>query len=634
MEISTANTTQTELRRHGIRSFLLLVLICVVLYAIVSLAMLVNSLRYSLQAKDHAQQLFSALQAQNMHEALPLLSQLQVDLSQARRWQAPSSWVAIIPVIRHDYLFYADLLEAGEGLVYSGDSIIKQIIIDETSPEQTLASLDLKRIPAALLAVQPDLEQALHKLQTALNRADALHIGLLPESYQQELTRLLNASENVQAIVQEFSPFIKNLPTLLGQNEPHDILILLQNPHELRPTGGFLGSFGRLTFDKGQITNFYTDDIYNVDVKALGRETLLAPEPIQRYVNAHYWYLRDANWSPDFPTAAKHMLALYEFESGETGIDTLVAMTPQLVQDFLRITGPMTVDNLTFTPENLMDTLQHRVEQEFWRIGLRDEERKKIINDLAQAMRQRFFAFTGEETKQFAQAFRRVLDQNEILAFTNIIDIQKEIVNAGWAGDIRQVKSDYLFVVDANLGALKTDRLMDKTIEYTVHPQSDGRWKATLRLTYKNNGFFDYRTTRYRSYTRVYIPLGSELISSSGLMVNDRMSPNAKPEIYTEFDKMVLAGFVSVEPQQQHTLVYEYYLPEWLQRQITSQQRYELYMQKQPGTARQLYAQVKSAQPLFSFAPSTIPYHLVDPQTLNFSDRIEQNRLYTLRFRP
>lgn len=634
MEIPRPTTTEAELRQFTKRSLLLLGLLLVVLYVIASVAMLGNSLRHSLRAKDHAQELVSALQAQELDRALPLLNQIQVDVDRARRWQAPSYWIAAVPVISHDYLFYADLLSAGEGLIYSGDSIIKQIVIDQASPEQTLASLDLKKIPVALLAVQPELEQALARLQKALERADDVHISILPQNYQQEINQLLNLSANLQTLIAEFSPFIKSLPTLLGQHEPHEILILLQNPHELRPTGGFLGTFGRLTFDKGQITNFYTDDIYNVDVKVLGRETLIAPEPIQRFVNVKYWYLRDSNWSPDFPTAAKHMLALYEFESGEQGIDTLVAMTPRLVEEFLRITGPMQVGGLTFTPENLIDTLQHRVEQEFWRIGLKEEERKKIINDLAQLMKQRFFSFTADEAKAFAAAFHKSLDQSEILAYTNIIDVQKELVSAGWAGEIRQVKADYLFIVDANLGALKTDRLVDKTVDYSVAAQPDGRWKATLKLTYKNNGFFDYRTTRYRSYTRVYIPLASELISTQGLMLGDKTSPNAKPEIYTEFDKMVLAGFISVEPGQQRSITYEYYLPSWLQTQFKNQEKYELYMQKQPGTARQFHGQVKAADALFSFAPSSIPYQLVDTQTLNFSDRIDQNRLYTLRFRP
>lgn len=634
MEISTTTSNETELKRYTKRSLLLLALILLVLFVVSTLAMLGNSLRHSLRAKSHGSELVAALQSKRLDLALPLLSELETDITRARSWQKPSGWIRFIPVVRHDYLFYADLLAAAEGLVSSGDRIIKHIVIDPTAPDPSFAGLDFKKIPTALLAVQPELEQVLTQLQGAFDRSDRIHIQVLPEAYQQQFTKLLNVSTNIQTLIAEFSPFINNLPFLLGADEPHDILILLQNPHELRPTGGFLGTFGRLTFDKGQITNFYVDDIYNVDVKVLGREHLIAPDPLQRYVGVKYWYLRDANWSPDFPTAAKHMLALYEFESGEQGIDTLVALTPQLVQEFLRITGPMQVDNLTFTPENLMDTLQHRVEQEFWRIGLKEEERKKIVNDLAQAMKLRFFGFSGAEAKAFATAFRQTLDQSEILAYTNIIDLQKELVNTGWAGEIEQVKSDYLFVVDANLGALKTDRLMDKTIDYSVTAQTDGRWKATVKLTYKNNGHFDYRTTRYRSYTRVYVPLASELIKVEGLMADDKNLLKTKPEVYTEFNKMVIAGFLSVEPGQQRSVTYEYYLPSWLQTQIKEQRRYELFLQKQPGTARQFIGRLKASQPLFSFAPSTISYELVAPQTLHFSERVDQNRLYTLRFRP
>lgn len=633
MEIPTSTTTETELKRHALRSLVWLFVALILAYAFASLLMLANSARYALRAKDDALALVGALQQQRLDLAMPIISRLQVEVDQAQFWRKPAFWLAATPVVRHDYLFYADVLNASEGFLYSGDSVLKETI-SASADNTSLSAIDVKKIPTALLSVQPELQQSLNDLQQALSRSEHVHVSLLPAPYQEQIHKILDLSANLQAVIEEFSPFIKNLPVLLGQDQPHDIVILLENPHELRPTGGFLGTYGRITFDKGQITNFFTDDIYNVDVKALGHETLIAPEPLQRYVGVKYWYLRDANWSPDFPTSAKNMLSLYEFESGEQGIDTLVAMTPRLVEEFLRLTGPVEVDGLTFTSENLIDTLQNRVEQEFWRIGLKDEERKKVINDLAQVLRDRFFSLNADQAKAFAEVFRKTLDQSEILVYTNIIDVEKELVNAGWAGEIQQPVSDYLFVVDANLGALKTDRLMDKSVDYSVAQQSDGSWKATLKLTYKNNGFFDYRTTRYRSYTRVYIPLGSDLVSVDGLMSGDKSAANAKPDVYTEFHKMVVAGFISVEPGQQRSVTYTYTLPSTLAKHFEDQQRYELFVQKQAGTNRKMNGSVSSQAPLFSFAPSTIDYHLTKPQTLQFSDHLDQNRLYTLRFRP
>src|SRR5690606_17160462 len=139
-------------------------------------------------------------------------------------------------------------------------------------------------------------------------------------------------------------------------------------------------------------------------------------------------------------------------------------------------------------------------------------------------------------------------------------------------------------VVDANIGALKTDRLVDRSRTYQVRERQDGQYEATLRLTYKNNGFFDYRTTRYRTYVRVYVPIGSELIQSTGFVDQDKSFSYVAPQVYAEFDKTVFAGFVSVEPGQERYAELTYLLPPWLQDRIKTEHRYTLTVKKQPGT--------------------------------------------------
>ncbi len=44
------------------------------------------------------------------------------------------------------------------------------------------------------------------------------------------------------------------LPAILGWDGPRRYLVLTQDPAELRPSGGFIGSYGIIAFDKGRIT--------------------------------------------------------------------------------------------------------------------------------------------------------------------------------------------------------------------------------------------------------------------------------------------------------------------------------------------------------------------------------------------
>ena len=51
------------------------------------------------------------------------------------------------------------------------------------------------------------------------------------------------------------------LPAILGWDGPRRYLVLTQDPAELRPTGGFIGSYGIVAFDRGRITERRFQDV-------------------------------------------------------------------------------------------------------------------------------------------------------------------------------------------------------------------------------------------------------------------------------------------------------------------------------------------------------------------------------------
>jgi hypothetical protein len=608
------------------------VFIALFLGVLLTSAALVNSIRIANEGKRDAFAALNAIEENDFDRALNHLLLLEDELDRAKSWQAPSKWMRFIPLLGADYAVYDELLSAGNQIASSARTVVSNLSETGLPENFSLDTIDLRTAPKAYLEVHEDILESIDHIQAAAEEADKLHISLAPASFRADLVRLRTILSGVNEQITEYRPLIEVLPELLGRDEPHDILVLLQNPDELRPTGGFIGSFGRISINKGVIEQFFTEDIYNLDVNALGREELLAPQPIQDYTDVQYWYLRDANWSPDFPTAAKQVIDLYEFESGEEDIDTVIAVTPFLIERFLAITGSIEVDNIVFDSENLVDAIQYRVEQEFWRIGLSDQERKKIINDLAQALKDRLFSLTKDELIQVLTAAEDALDRGEILFYTRDPQLNAYIANSGWDGSITQEKGDYIYVVDANLGALKTDRVVERARNYTVEKTGDGRWKARLKIRYKNDGFFDYRTTRYRTYTRIYTPLGSEFISSSGFVRKDKSSSYIDPVIYTELNKTVFAGFLSIEPGQERFAVVEYYLAPKVVNQIETKNQYTLNFIKQPGAAPiALQVQFTADRELFSFAPSEVDYELNNDQTISFTDMVERDHEYVIK---
>lgn len=92
------------------------------------------------------------------------------------------------------------------------------------------------------------------------------------------------------------------VPDLVGLYRKQTYLVLLQNNMELRPTGGFIGSFALLTFNKGQLLDFEVRDVYSTDGQLKGH--VEPPTELKEHLGEAGWYLRDSNWDPDFPTSA------------------------------------------------------------------------------------------------------------------------------------------------------------------------------------------------------------------------------------------------------------------------------------------------------------------------------------------
>jgi hypothetical protein len=124
-------------------------------------------------------------------------------------------------------------------------------------------------------------------------------------------------------------------------------------------------------------------------------------------------------------------------------------------------------------------------------------------------------------------------------------------------------------VVDANLGALKTDVYIKRSLDYTVdftgeHPI------ATLKYTYNHTATYgDWRTSDYHTYSRTLVPNGSvfleRVLTGSVLTTQD-------------FNKTVFGYKVDVVIGNNQTIALKYQLPD----SITPDD-YQLLIQKQSG---------------------------------------------------
>lgn len=376
---------------------------------------------------------------------------------------------------------------------------------------------------------------------------------------------------------------VGDLLALLGHREPTTFLLLYLNNTELRPGGGFLGTYGVATIHRGSLAAFRTDDVYALDRAVVGRQRIPPPEPFRRYGIVPYWYLRDANWSPDFPTSTRTVLDFYRREGGAGDPSVVIGFTPTFIASLLDLVGPMTVDGISFTPTNVADQLEEQVERAYAVNGVSEERRKDIIASVSMAVIDRLLALPIAQRHTIEERFARGIAERQLMLFSERPSLQALFVSFDASGRVADVPpgEDALLVVDANLGGLKTDPVVERRIRYAVAPDGDG-FRGRVEIRYRHRGTFTWKTTRYRTYTRVYLPAGTTLLHADGAMAGDRTSAPGSVDIADEFGRSVFGAFVSVEPGTERTLAFEFRVASGVAERIRAGQ-YDLVVQKQLG---------------------------------------------------
>ncbi|MEK7072891.1 MAG: DUF4012 domain-containing protein [Patescibacteria group bacterium] len=467
--------------------------------------------------------------------------------------------------------------------------------IVEVPSAATLASLtpeEKRAMLAKLAAASPRIKDIDRRVRAALAEIDSIPSdGLVGPLADQILPLKARVAELRDALI-PIAPLAEVLPAMAGYPTPKTYMFLMLNNTELRPGGGFIGSFGIIATSNGEVTHFSSEDIYALDAPTFGRVGLPAPKPFADYINIKEWGMRDANWSPDFRRSSEQVIALYDRERALVrpdlpAVDGVIAITPEVAADLLNIVGPITVDGVTFTADNLLDVLQYQVHQAFLTKGLPDSQRKQILGKLVSQVFQKLFALSAARWPEGLAVVQKHLTEKRIMLYEKDPVLQGAFEQYNWAGRMAVADGDYLRWVDANIGALKTDVVMERSLSYALRVAPDGQIIATASMHYTNNGTFTYRTTRYRTYARIYVPQGSTLIRVDGSLKNDRtknpsLAPGV-PDVGVEEGKTWFGAFTSIEPGESRTMTFTYTLPANVSRQI-SEGAYSLVVQKQLGT--------------------------------------------------
>lgn len=395
------------------------------------------------------------------------------------------------------------------------------------------------------------------------------------------------ATRVISAALPNQKSFAAIVPRVLGFEHPNTVLFLFLNNAELRPGGGFIGSYGVVTMDHGVPSKMHIAGTEKLDDVAPSSFVVQPPQAMRTYMQSDRWFFRDSNWSPDFVTNAQRALQFYSAEGGEQANDihTVVAITPEVLAAIMKYTGPVTIDDKQFTAENIADLLQYAVEVDFTHKQIPTEQRKEILSKLAGVLATKIATLPPTKWGPLVQDAFQLIAERHVMVYDIDPAVQNSLDAMNWSGRMLPGTPDKLQIVDANLAALKTDRVVDRTAAVSLVQNKSGAWEETVTLTYKHNGGFDYRTTRYRSYVRVFVPGDAAFAGGTGAMSGDKINKkDAAGDFAVEHEDGMLSvgAFISVEPGASHTVTFRF-TPSPAVLGAIAARHYNLYVQKQSG---------------------------------------------------
>ncbi len=542
---------------------------------------------------------YDSFKAQNLPQTESNLKEVQTKLGDIRQTYNKLAFYRIVPVASSYYsdgLHGLNAADAGmAAALKSIEAVTPYADVLGFSGEGTFAGGTaedrLKLLLQTLDKVTPVLDNIAGDLKVVDSELAQINENRYPENFRgtpirSYVVKAKDSSKGAVSALTEYRPVLEQLPAIMGgRGERKKYLILFQNDNELRPTGGFLTAYSIIYIEDGKVTPDKSDDIYELD-KKFGKR-LPIPEALGRYLTTEkYWNLRDMNISPDFKTSMDQFLANYKTVRGEPqDIDGIIAVDTQVLTDLLKVLGPVEVPGYgTFSAENDPKCDCPQVVHALSEIITRPtpylrQDRKGILGPMMRAILTKAYGAPRQNWPSLFETGLNHIASRDVQLYFFDESAQKAAEAINGAGRMTPPEnSDFLAIVDANLGGAKSNLFINYEVKQEVSAPANGVITKTVEITYKNNrrgdncnleaGLLCLNST-LRDWSRLYLPKGAKLTSAQGF--------TTEPKEYEEAGFSVVDGFFILEPNSQAKVKVTYTVP------YTDAETYRLTIWKQGG---------------------------------------------------
>lgn len=488
---------------------------------------------------------------------------------------------------------FAQSIKTGrEVIVVQQDSLVALQLLQDIVQKK---SVDPKEDFLKATAIMKNTLLTLQKLQAE---------NTLPDMAQKKLVGYSGALRLAEGTIDMW-------PSLFGFEGKKKYLILFQNNMELRPGGGFIGSFGMTSVMNGEFSKLEIFDVYDADGKL--KTHVDPPFGIRRYMGATNWTLRDSNFSIDFVTNAQEARKFLKMELGQD-VDGVIAIDTSFLKGLLSVLGPIELRDYgeRVTPDNFYLMTQTHVEKDFFPGST---QKKDFLRSLMVAMMQKLFEERKFSWSAMASLLETSVREKHLLVSSVDTAHQNAFSLNGLSSTLidnrshekKNVYLDYLGVVDANIGGNKANYYVTRGMSHSVRFDGQGTLQGAVAVTYHNkSGEKSPFGGEYKNYVRFILPEGAELqsvfidgdektvlpaITSPDFFTAPGFTPPSGLEVEETvgFGKSIFGFYIAVPMNSTKKITVSYRIPEAMNPDDAAF-LYKLYVYKQPGTISNPYS--------------------------------------------
>lgn len=409
------------------------------------------------------------------------------------------------------------------------------------------------------------------------------HLDLMIEKFDypfKKTTEIRNQLIAVQRMLKQLQPILNQSDYLLGSTTERNYLILFENNMEIRPGGGFIGSYATVKMKDYTLTDITVQDVYTADGQL--KSHIDPPDAIRTYLQQPNWFLRDSNFSPDFPENFVKAEYFLQKELDTKSFDGGIAITTTAIDNLLGALGDIYLPDYdeSINKDNFYIKTQTHVEKDFFPGST---QKKSYLSSLTSQI---LLHLESNVNKDVLSSFKKSLDEKQIVMFFRNDDLQKSIDQAGWSGkllspscalEVDNCIVDNFFSVDANVGVNKANFFVQRFFDINTRINSQGEITKKAQLIYQNESSYEiFPGGTYKNYLQLLLPRESniKLITKNGTKID------AYDEVNTDAFKTI--GFYFEVPPKSKTIIEIDY--DLIQKLQPGKNGYQLIVQKQIGS--------------------------------------------------